>query len=101
MQVTRHRARDLRHLEAVRQARAKEIALMVDENLGFVFEAAECGRVHDAVAVALEFTAAQGRGLAVEASTRVVRTYRVRRELSHVGAWRQALRRWRLVARRR
>jgi hypothetical protein len=57
---TRQRAGDLRDLYAVRQARAKQVAFMIDEDLGLVFETAERRRMHDAIAVALEF-AARGR----------------------------------------
>ena len=48
------RAGDLRDLDAVGQARAVVIALMVDEHLGLVLQAAEGAGVDDAVAVALE-----------------------------------------------
>ena len=55
--AARDRAADLRHFERVRQARAEQVALVVDEDLGLVDEAAERGAVHDAVAVALVFAA--------------------------------------------
>lgn len=70
-QVARHRARDLRDLEVVRQARAKQVALVVHEHLGLVFEAAEGRRMDDAVAVALEFGARGGRRLGMAAAARV------------------------------
>ncbi len=50
----RHRAGDLRNLEAVGQAGAVIVALVIDENLGLVFQLAEGFRVDDAVAVALK-----------------------------------------------
>jgi hypothetical protein len=42
----------LSHFQAVGEARAVVIALVIDENLGLVVEAAEGGRMEDAVAVA-------------------------------------------------
>ena len=47
-------ARDLRHLDRVGEAGAEMIALVIDEHLGLVGEAAESGRMDDPVAVALE-----------------------------------------------
>ncbi len=47
----RHGACDLRHLEAVGQAGAVVIALVIDEHLGLVGQAPERGRMQDAVAV--------------------------------------------------
>ena len=57
-QAARDRAPDLRHFEAVREPRAEEIAFVVDEDLGLVFEPPEGGGMDDAVAVALVFGAA-------------------------------------------
>jgi hypothetical protein len=54
-QHARQRAADLGDLQAVGQAGAEQVALVVDEHLGLVFQAAEGGGMHDAVAVALEF----------------------------------------------
>ncbi len=48
------RAADLRDLERVRQARAEEVAFVVDEDLRLVLEPPERARVDHAVAVALE-----------------------------------------------
>ena len=48
------RARDLRHLDRVGETGAEMIALVIDEHLGLVGEAAEGGRMDDPVAVALE-----------------------------------------------
>ena len=49
-----HRAPDLRPLQAVGEARAVVVALVVHEDLGLVLEPAEGRAVDDAVAVALE-----------------------------------------------
>ncbi len=51
------RARDLRDLERMGEARAVMVALVLQEDLRLVLEAAEGGRVDDPVAVALEFAA--------------------------------------------
>ncbi len=59
-------ARDLRDLEAVRQARAVMVALVRDEDLRLVLQPAEGGRVDDAVAVALERRARRAFGLGME-----------------------------------
>src|SRR3970040_1234550 len=61
---------DLGYLDRVRQARAEQVALVVDENLGFVFQPAKRRAVNDAVAVALIFRAVAGRGLRVLPSAR-------------------------------
>ena len=55
------RARDLRHLDGMGEAGAEMVALVIDEDLGLVGEAAEGGGMDDAVAVALEL-AARRRG---------------------------------------
>ena len=54
-QGPRERAGDLRHLDRVGEAGAEMVALVMDEHLRLVGEAAEGGRMDDAVAVALEF----------------------------------------------
>jgi hypothetical protein len=59
-QGARHRAGDLRDLDAVRQARSKQVAFVIHEDLGLVFEAAKGGGMNDPVPVALEFTARLG-----------------------------------------
>ncbi len=69
-QLPRHRARDLSHLEAVRQARPVVIALVVDEHLRLVDQAAEGGRVQNSVAVALKGAPGRTGGLLVVAPTR-------------------------------
>ena len=60
------RARDLRHLQAVRQPRAVMVALVIDEDLRLMDEPPERGRVHDAVAVALIDRARGARRLLVQ-----------------------------------
>ena len=72
-QCAGERARDLRHLDGVGEPGAEMIALVIDENLGLVGEAAERGRVDDPVAVALEFGARRRRRLGDEAPRRTRR----------------------------
>jgi hypothetical protein len=60
-------AADLRHFQAVGQPRAEQVALVVHEHLGLVFQAAERGRMDDAVAVALELGARRGGAFGVPA----------------------------------
>ena len=60
------RSRNLRDFEAVRQPRAVVVAFMVNEDLGLMGQAAECGRMNDAVTVALKGGADRVLGLAVE-----------------------------------
>ena len=62
------RAGDLRHLDAVGEPGAVEIALVVDEDLGFVLELAEGAAVDDAVAVALPGRARLRLRLGVQAT---------------------------------
>ena len=62
------RARELGDLYRMGQARAEMVAFVIDEHLGFVGEAAEGGRVDDAVAVALEIVAGRRRRFWVEAA---------------------------------
>ena len=47
-------------LDGMCQPRAEQVAFMVDEDLGLVFEPAKGGGMNDAVAITLEF-AAMGR----------------------------------------
>ena len=53
LQGDSHRTADLGNLERVRQARAIQVALVIDEHLGLVDEPPECGGVDDTVPVAL------------------------------------------------
>src|SRR6185295_3883119 len=82
IQSARDRTRELRHLQAVGQAGAEKVPLVVDEYLGLVFEAAEGGGVDDAIAIALVFAPAARRGLAVAAPARVLGARRVRGEFA-------------------
>src|SRR5690606_33414254 len=72
-QRARGRARDLCDLERVREPRAVMIALVVDEDLRLVDQAAESRRVDDAVAVALKLAAVARRWLGHEAAARAGR----------------------------
>ena len=57
------RARDLLHFQGMRQPGAVMIALVEHEDLGLVLQAAEGGRMDDAVAIAPEIVAAGARRL--------------------------------------
>jgi len=52
----------LGHFDGMRQAGAEEVAFMIDENLGLVFQPSKRGRVDDPVPVALELAARLRRG---------------------------------------
>ena len=54
-------AAQLRHLQGVRQARAEQVAFMVEEHLRLVNQPAESGGVDNAVAVSLELCARRSR----------------------------------------
>src|SRR5215213_9749998 len=77
--VEAERARDAARLERVCQPRAVMVALGRDEDLRLVLEAPERLRVHDPIAVALEWRAVIGVGLRLLA-VRGVRPRRERRE---------------------
>src|SRR5580698_2493345 len=70
-QVAGYGARDLRHFQTMREASAKQIALVVHEHLSLVFETPERGRVDDAVAIALKFGARVGRGFGMAPAARL------------------------------
>jgi len=74
-----NRAGNLRHFEAVGQARAIVIALVINENLRLVLEPAECGRMDYAVAIALERRAHRMLRLRVKPATALLRLCRKRR----------------------
>src|SRR5581483_887666 len=63
---TRERTGDLRHLEAMGEARAVVIALVIDEYLGFVVQPAEGGTMQDAIPVAPERRAGRARRLVIK-----------------------------------
>ncbi len=64
-------APDLRHFQRVGEAGAEVIALVVDEHLGLVFQAAEGGGMQHPVAVALKGGAVIGLGVQVGAALAV------------------------------
>ena len=99
-QAARDRSRYLRHLEAVREAGAEQIAFVVDEDLGLVLQAAEGSRMDDAVTIALVVAPASGRGLAVAASAGALRPRRVQGKVTpgHARRARRAHRRARRAA---
>ncbi len=66
----RDRARDLRDLDGVGQARAEMVVLVIDEHLRLVREAAERGGMDDPVAIALEGRARRRGGLGVQPPAR-------------------------------
>src|SRR5206468_11365685 len=68
-------ARDLRHFEAVCEAGAVVVALVIDEYLRLVFEPPERRRMDDPFAVALEHRAARALGLPVQPSTAALRCH--------------------------
>ena len=74
------RARDLRHLERVREARPVVIAGRREEDLRLVLQAAERLAVDDAVAVALERRTDRILGLGAQSSARVGALRRLRRQ---------------------
>ena len=76
-QVARDGAAHLRHFQAVRQARAEQVSLVIEENLGLVFEAAEGRGMDDAVAVALELAARGVRRLGKATSLSLRRMGRI------------------------
>jgi hypothetical protein len=67
----------LRHLDAVGEPGAEEVALMVDENLGLVLKSPEGGGMNDTVPIALVFAAAARRRLALAAAAGMLRPRRV------------------------
>jgi hypothetical protein len=71
-QGARYGARNLRHLERMRQPCSVQIAFVIDENLGLVDQPAESGRMHDAIAVPLIFRTISRLGFRVTAPTRVL-----------------------------
>ena len=73
-------ARDRRRLERMRHARPVVVALRVDEDLRLPLEPPERLRVHDPVAVALEFGADAARVFRQRAPARLERAHGVRRQ---------------------
>ncbi len=71
-QFARHRPRDLRNFQTVRQARPVMIALVMDKNLRLVFQAAKRRRMHDPVAVALKHRAGGAFGFRMQPAAAVI-----------------------------
>ena len=91
-QAARHGTADLRHFKTVRQPGAEQIAFMIHEHLGLVFQAAKSGGMDDAVAVALIFAAPARLRFAKTASARRFRMGGVAGQFScHQHPLRQAL----------
>ena len=76
----RNRARDLRHLERVREPRAVVIARRREEHLRLVLQPPECLGVDDAIAVALKRWTDGILGLGSQAAFRIGALRRHRRE---------------------
>ena len=77
---------DLTDFQRMSQPGAEQIALVIDEDLGLVFQAPERGAVDDAVAVTLVLAAAGRRRLRVASAARVLRGRGVGREaVTHAG----------------
>ena len=78
------RAGNLRHLERVRHAGAKQVAFVVEEDLRLVDQPAKRGAVHDAIAIALERIATRRVGLGVPAAATAIRMAGKRRQQTAV-----------------
>ena len=70
-QGARQRPGDLRHLDRMGQPCAEMIALMIDEDLGLVLQAAKSGRMNDPVAIALKRRSRRTGRLGIETAPRV------------------------------
>jgi len=79
-QRARHAAGDLRDLQRVREPRAVQVTLVVDEHLRLVDQAPESGRMHDAIAVALELAAVARGSLLVASAARALLVLRIGRQ---------------------
>src|SRR5262249_7764699 len=84
-EAARDRARDLRHLEAVREARPVVVAGLGNEDLGLPDQPPERRRMDDAVAVALEQGAQVVRGLLMAPAARVAALHPEGRERRPLG----------------
>jgi hypothetical protein len=62
----------------MRQARAKQVSFMIDEDLRLVFEATEGGRMDDTIAITLEERSSWRQVFSNTAATGVFLGYRVR-----------------------
>ena len=68
-QIARNRARDLGYFDTVGEAGAKQVAFMINKDLGLVLEPAKRGRMDNAIPVALKFTSPFRRRLGNPAPT--------------------------------
>ena len=68
---------DLGHFDGMGETGAKQVAFVVHEHLGLVFQAPEGGRVDDAVPVPLEFAAVGRAGFVVASAQGTAVTGRV------------------------
>jgi hypothetical protein len=99
VQRTGDRTAQLRHLQRVRHARAKQITFVVQEDLCFVDQASESRGVNDAVAVALMRVAHAGGvggklGFCVAAATGLFRQAGVGGEVGHCYSFLCSLSAW-------
>ena len=74
----RHRPPDLGDLDGMRKSRAVVVPFVVDEDLGLVGEAAEGGRMDDAIAIALKGGAVGRLLFGKDTATRGAALHRVR-----------------------
>src|SRR5208282_5205856 len=80
-QCPRYRARNLRGFKGMSQPSAVVIALVIDKDLGFVFEASKRSRMDNAVAVARKDSANPMFGLGKTAPATGPRRHRIRRNV--------------------
>jgi hypothetical protein len=80
LERARDRACDLRDLERVRDARAIQIALVIDEHLRLVNQPPEGARMDDAIAIALVLGAKAWRSFLVNSTPGMLGSRRVRRQ---------------------
>ena len=79
-QLLRHGARDLRHFQRMREARAEMIGVAAGENLRLVLQPAKSARMNDAIAIALEVVAIRMRRLGMPPSAGLLHAKCVSRE---------------------
>ena len=70
-QGTPNAAGNLRNFDAMRQPGAEQVALVIDEHLGLVFEPPKSRGMDDAVAIALKFAALRRRRFGNRPATRI------------------------------
>ncbi len=79
-QRARDGTRDLGRLQRMGEAGAIVVALVIHEDLGFVFEPAECRRMDYPIAIALESGAQRMLGLGDAPAAALAREHRIRRQ---------------------